>query len=147
LIVIIMEGFEAMSIITCIAAFILMLWSGKSMKVKGGYIETMCNIEFQRGRIKWQYPSIDLQDGNGAASVVYYIYENEIKSILLSQEIRSLRIECCPVAEYHDKAGNTKSIDYGKMNKNCVLIMYNCELKRIQDLINQYIKVDIEFVD
>ena len=80
-------------------------------------------------------------------SVVYYIYENEIKSILLSQEIRSLRIECCPVAEYHDKAGNTKSIDYGKMNKNCVLIMYNCELKRIQDLINQYIKVDIEFVD
>ena len=83
MIVIIMEGFEAMSIITCIAAFILMLWSGKSMKVKGGYIETMCNIEFQRGRIKWQYPSIDLQDGNGAASVVYYIYENEIKSILL----------------------------------------------------------------
>ena len=143
----IMEGIQMMPLISCIAALILMIWTGKNSKIKGCYIETMCKIEFQWGKIKWQYPSVDFCNGQGIVSVVYYIDETRIKNILVRKEMQSLRMECYPMVECKNRIGKIKTVDYNKNNKVCVLIIYNDNLKKIEELFRQYIKRNIEFVD
>ena len=145
-IVVLMEGPSFAKIFMAAAAAAGIICISRYRKIIGYYEEAQCRISFSEEMIIWEYPEIILPINKGKCSLKYVIQRDEIKSIALSNQLQSVRVECSPVAEYNS-GKKRKSLDYRNGNKNCILVIYNYDLNELQRLFSRYVKTNIYVID
>lgn len=143
----IMEGISIENLIWTIAAIILIIYTRNELKIKGKYIVCDCKLTFAYNQLIWEYPQIDMQDGRGLAKIVYKMDAERINRVALSEELQSIRVECSPVVEYMNSKNKSDTLDFQKSRKKCILILYNYDIRVVEEKIKNYLNIPVHEVE
>lgn len=146
LIVLLMEGKEAVSLPSVIFAFCVLFWSGLNKKRTGRYTDSLCILYFADQMLIWEYPELDLGTGRGVQYVKYTVIPAAIEDVQMSYELQSIRLSCKPLIESTDKRGKKSTLDCLRKNRQCSLILYNENVEYVQYCIQRYLNVNVNIV-
>lgn len=139
-----MDGITLSSSAMLLVLVIMAGWARTNRKRQGHYTECECVLRLGPGKMRWEYPSIDMTGGGKKQSIVYLVEDNRIDAIQLSMVLKSIRVICRPVIEKTDKNKKTTIVDCGKKDRQCALILYNDQAERIGSLMEKYLNHAIE---
>lgn len=128
-----------------IFSFILLGIGNSNKKRSGKYLKLPCRIVIREGSMDWFYEKADLQDGKGIRNIHYHIIGQNIDEILLSEEMKSIRMTC--KLDVDIEYGEGKKYAFHKNNRKSILVIYADEINEIAKSINQYLYSHVEICD